>query len=169
MKVRFLIAFQLLVITAVANTLPAGKDTEDIMVGVTGMFVALKDGELQVTKITPDTPAAGSLEQGDILLAVDGKSLEVQDPRHPLGFAINAAEGRDGKMKFSINRGGTKKTAIVQLDPIGSYGSTYPVECPKSQKLVDETATFILKHGGPGGGINGNLEALFLLSTGEKK
>ena len=169
MKIRFLVAFQLLVITAVANTLPVGKDTEDIMVGVTGMFVALKDGDLQVTKITPDTPAAGSLEQGDVLLKVDGKSLEIQDPRHPLGFAINAAEGRDGKMKFSINRGGAKQTAVVQLDPIGSYGSTYPVECPKSQKLVDETAAFILKHGGPGGGINGNLEALFLLSTGEKK
>jgi hypothetical protein len=34
---------------------------------------------------------------------------------------------------------------------------------------VDETAAFILKHGGPGEGINGNLEGLFLLSTGEKK
>ena len=58
---------------------------------------------------------------------------------------------------------------VVQLDPLGSYGPTYPGECKKSQKIVDETAAFILKHGGPGGGINGNLEALFLLSTGEKK
>ena len=41
---------------AVANILPAGKDTEDIMVGVTGMFVALKGGELLVTQVTPDTP-----------------------------------------------------------------------------------------------------------------
>ena len=152
-----------------ANTLPAGKDTEDIMVGVTGMFVALKGGELQVTQITPDTPAADRLEKGDVLLAVDGNSLEIQDPRHPLGFAINAAEGRDGKMKFSIKRDGTKKTVVVQLDPIGSYGPMYPFKCKKSKKIVDETAAFILKHGGPGGGINGNLEALFLLSTGEKK
>ena len=120
MKIRFLVAFQLLVVTAVANTLPAGKDTEDIMVGVTGMFVAIKGGELQVTQLTPDTPAAAKLEKGDILLEVDGTSLEVQDPRHPLGFAINAAEGRDGKMKFSINRGGAKQTAVVQLNPIGS-------------------------------------------------
>ena len=29
-----------------ANILPAEKDTEDIMIGVTGMFVALKGGEL---------------------------------------------------------------------------------------------------------------------------
>lgn len=171
---RFAMALLLLLfpMTAGANTLPAGKDTEDIMVGVTGMFVALKDGELLVTQITPDTPAAGTLEKGDVLLAVDGTSLEIQDPRHPLGIAINAAEGRDGRMKFSIKRGGANKTAVVQLDPIGSYGPTYPVGCKKSQRIVDETAEFILKHGGPGGGsggINGNLEALFLLSTGEKK
>lgn len=169
MKIRFLIAFQLLVITAVANTLPAGKDTEDIMVGVTGMFVAIKGGELQVTQLTPDTPAAATLEKGDVLLEVDGTCLEVQDPRHPLGFAINAAEGRDGKMKFSIKRSGEKKTAVVQLAKSGSYGSTYPIDCIKSQRIVDETAAFILQHGGPGGGINGNLEALFLLSTGEEK
>ena len=67
MKIRFPVAFQLLVITAVANTLPAGKDTEDIMVGVTGMFVAIKGGELQVTQLTPDTPAAATLEKGDVL------------------------------------------------------------------------------------------------------
>jgi hypothetical protein len=151
---RFAITMLLLALPmgAVANTLPAGKDTEDIMVGVTGMFVALKGGELQVTQVTPDTPAAGTLEQGDVLLAVDGNSLEIQDPRHPLGFAINAAEGRDGKMKFSIERGGAKKTVVVQLDPIGSYGTTYPVECKKSQRIVDETAAFILANGGPGGG-----------------
>ena len=140
MKIRFLVAFQLLVITAVANTLPAGKDTEDIMVGVTGMFVAIKGGELQVTQLTPDTPAAATLEKGDVLLEVDNTSLEVQDPRHPLGFAINAAEGRDGKMKFSIKRSGEKKTAVVQLAKSGSYGSTYPVDCIKSQRIVDETA-----------------------------
>ena len=130
----------LLALPAFANTLPAGKDTEDIMVGVTGMFVAIKGGELQVTQITPDTPAAASLEKGDVLLEVDGTSLEVQDPRHPLGFAINAAEGRDGKMTFSIERGGARKSVLVQLAPSGSYGSTYPVDCKKSQRIVNETA-----------------------------
>ena len=168
---RFAIAMLLLALPmgAVANILPAGKDTEEIMVGVTGMFADIKGGVLRVAQVTPDTPADGKLEKGDVLLAVDGISLEIQDPRHPLGFSINAAEGRDGKMKFSIERGGNKKTIVIQLHPIGSYGSTYPVDCKKSQKIVDETAAFILKHGGPGGGINGNLEGLFLLSTGEKK
>ena len=159
----------LLALSSSANILPKDKDTEDIMVGVTGMFVALKGGELTVTQITPDTPAAKSLAEGDVLLSVNGTSLEIQDPRHPLGFAINKAEGKDGKMSFSIKRNGAKKTVVVQLEAIGSYGETFPVNCKKSQRIVDETAEFILANGGPGGGINGSLEGLFLLSTGNEK
>lgn len=152
--------------SANANTLPAGKDTKDIMLGVTGMFAAIKDGEFQVTQVTPDTPAAGKLENGDVLLAVNGESLEIQDPRHPIGLAINAAEGQDGKITLDIKRDGAKKSVTIQLESIGSYSSTYPINCQKSQRIVDETAAFILKNGGPGEGINGNLKGLFLLSTG---
>lgn len=93
-----------------------------------------------------NTLPAGTLEKG--YWRSDGNSLEIQDPRHPLGFAINAAEGRGGKMKFSIERGGAKKTVVIQLDPIGSNSTTYPVGCKKSQKIVDETAEFILANGG---------------------
>ena len=152
-----------------ANTLPAGKDCKEFMVGVTGIHADITGGVLRVTKVTPNTPAATRLQAGDVLLAVDGASLEIQDPRHPLGFAINAAEGRDGKMRFSIRRADAKQTVTIQLEAVGSYSATFPVNCRKSQRIVDETAAFILKHGGPGGGITGNLEGLFLLSTGEKK
>jgi hypothetical protein len=154
---------------ALANLLPIGKDTDDIMIGVTGMFAAIKGGEVQVTQITPDTPVAGKLEKGDVLLAVNGESLEIQDPRHPIGLAINAAEGKDGKMTFDIKRGGAKRSVRIQLEAIGSYSATYPINCKKSQRIIDETAAFILKNGGPGEGINGNLEGLFLLSTGNPK
>lgn len=156
-------------LSALANELPAGKDCNEFMIGVTGIHADIKGRVLRVTQVTPGTPAAGKIEKGDVLVAVDGASLEIQDPRHPLGFAINAAEGRDGKMNFSIRRGNAKQTVVIQMDPIGSYSPTFPVNCKKSQRIVDETAAFILKHGGPGGGITGNLEGLFLLSTGEKK
>ena len=159
-----------------ANTLPAGGDCKEFMIGVTGIHADITGGALRVTQVTPGTPAAGKFEQGDVLVAVDGASLEIQDPRHPLGFAINAAEGRDGKMNFSIRRGGAKQTVVIQLNPIGSYSPTFPANCKKSQRIVDETAAFILKQGGSGAGnagrggaIVGNLEGLFLLSTGEKK
>jgi len=154
---------------ALANTLPAGKDCKEFQVGVTGIFAEIKGGVLSVTKTTPKTPAAGKLQAGDVLEAVDGVSLEVQDPRHPLGEAINQAEGRDGKMTFAIRRGKTKKSVTIQLEAIGSYSPTFPVNCKKSRRIVNDTAAFILAQGGPGGGITGNLEGLFLMSTGEKK
>ena len=170
---RFVIAMVLALaaapLGALANTLPAGKECKEFMIGVTGINADIQGGVLRVTKVTPNTPAAGKLKTGDVLLAVDGVSLEIQDPRHPLGFAINAAEGRDGKMKFSIRRGDAKQTVTIQLEAIGSYSPTFPVNCKKSQRIVDDAAAFILKQGGPGGGITGNLEGLFLLSTGEKK
>ena len=154
---------------APANLLPVGKDTEEIMIGVTGFFAAFKGGDFKVTRVTPGTPAEGRLEVGDVLLAVDGESLEVRDPRHPLGFAINAAEGRDGRMKLTVRREGGEKSVVLPLEPIGAYGPTYPANCRKSKRIVDEAAALILGNGGPGAGINGNLEGLFLLSTGEEK
>ncbi|HOD80758.1 MAG: hypothetical protein BWX88_01197 [Planctomycetes bacterium ADurb.Bin126] len=169
---RFVIAILLLAIAPVvlrANTLPAGKDTKEFMIGVTGIHAALTGGTLKVTQVTVGAPAAGRIEKDDVLEAADGASLQVPDPRHALGFAINAAEGRDGKMTFSIRRGQAKRTVVIQLDPIGRYSPTYPANCKKSRLIVDQTAAFILKHGGPGGGITGNLEGLFLLSTGEAK
>jgi len=154
---------------ALANTLPAGKDCKEFMVGVTGIHAEITGGVLRVTKVTPKTPAAGKLQTGDVLLAVDGARLDIQDPRHPLGFAINAAEGRDGRMKFSIRRGAARRIVVIKLEAVGRYSRTFPVNCKKSRRIVNDTAAFILKNGGPGGGITGNLEALFLLSTGEKK
>jgi hypothetical protein len=154
---------------ALANDLPPGEDSKEIMLGVTGICAEIKGGALRVTQIIPDSPAAGKIEKGDVLLAVDKTSLEIPDPRHPLGTAINAAEGRDGKMSFDLRRGERKQTVVIQLKAIGSYSATYPMNCKKSQLIIDQTAAFIIKQGGPGGGIAGNLEGLFLLSTGDTK
>ena len=115
-----------------ADTLPAGIDTDNIMVGVTGMTVASKGGDLSITEIAAGTPAEVSLKKGDILLEVDGKSLKIEDFRHTLGFAINKAEGRDGQMKFTIKRNGVDKEVIIKLKPVGSYSKTYPIGCKKS-------------------------------------
>ena len=124
---------------------------------------------LTVTKVAPDTPAAGKLNKGDVLVAINGRSLEIQDPRHPLGEAIGAAEGSDGKMTFTLKRGGKQATVTITLKAIGRYATTWPADCKKSQHIIDETAGFILANGGPDHGITGYCEALFLMSTGEEK
>ncbi len=181
---RFAIAMLLLALPtgASANTLARGKETPPISVGVTGMIVTVTSSVddpknakfdtphvVTVTEILPETPAAGNITPGDILESVNGISLKVVDPRHILGEQLNVSDGRDGKMTFAIRRDGKARTVTIQLDPLGGYSKTFPVNCAKSKKIVDQTAAFILEHGGPEGGITGALEALFLMSTGEKK
>lgn len=168
--------------SASANTVPSWKETPPISVGVTGMIVTVtsslddpKKAEadtphvITVTEVLPETPADGSIRPGDILESVNRISLKVVDPRHILGAQINVSEGRDGKMTFGVCRDGETQTVTIQLAPIGSYSKTFPINCRKSKKIVEQTATFIIENGGPEGGITGNLEALFLMSTGEAK
>ncbi len=180
-------AIVLLLLTATArsvsaDTLASWKETPPISVGVTGMIVtvtsSLEDPKqakadtphvVTVTEVLPETPADGHLRPGDVLESVNGISLKVVDPRRILGQQINVTEGRSGKMTFAVRRDGATKTVAIQLDPIGSYSKTFPIDCKKSQAIVDQTAAFILEHGGPEGGITGALEALFLMSTGEAK
>jgi hypothetical protein len=168
--------------SASANTVPSWKETPPISVGVTGMIVTVTSSRddpkqakadtphvVTVTEVLPETPADGNLQPGDIIESVNGISLKVVDPRHILGEQINVSEGRSGKMTFAVRRHGETETVAIQLDPIGSYSRTFPINCKKSKTIVDQTASFILENGGPEDGITGNLEALFLMSTGEAK
>ena len=164
-------AILLVVVTisvALGNTLPTGKPYPEFQIGVTGLNAAIKEGVFAITQITPDTPAEGRLKAGDVLLAVNGTSLEIQDPRHPLGEAINKAEGSDGRMVFKVRRDGKEVDVSIKLRPIGSYSKTWPLNCKKSQTIITETAEFILK-AGPRSGYTGSIDGLFLLSTGIPK
>ena len=157
---------------ASADTLASWKETPPISVGVTGMIVTVTSSMddpkqakadtphvVTVTEVLSETPADGNLQPGDILESVNGISLKVVDPRHILGEQINASEGRDGEMIFAVRRNGATNTVTIQLDPIGSYSKTFPINCKKSKAIVDQTAAFILENGDPEGGITGNLEA----------
>jgi len=162
-----------------AEELPAGRPYPEFQIGVTGIWAEIPDKppgaakdappvkrELVVTKTTENTPAAGNFQAGDVLLSLDGKSLDVQDPRPILGTAINRAEGSDGKMTFGVKRGDKEMDVTITLRAIGSYSKTWPANCRKSALIVDETIAFILANGLKRG-INGDCEALFLLSTGD--
>jgi hypothetical protein len=167
--------------SSLAEVLPLNRPYPEFQIGVTGIWAKItnppskppKDAppvkrELVVTKTTENTPAAGKFQAGDVLLRVNGKSLEIQDPRPVLGKAIGRVEGFDGKMTFRIMRK-TKQTSVtIKLRTIGSYSKTWPENCKKSKAIVDETIAFLLKNELKHS-INGYLEALFLLATGDDK
>ncbi len=119
-----LAAFLLCVVvtSSFAEELPAGRPYPEFQIGVTGIWAKIPDNpprapkdapvvkrELLVTKTTEDTPAAGKFQEGDVLVSVNGNSLEIQDPRPVLGAAINDAEGSDGKMTFGVSASNTHR------------------------------------------------------------
>jgi len=118
------------VLPALADEMPIDRPYPEFQIGVTGIWAhipekpagapknpALVQRKLLVTKTTPGTPAAGKFQKDDLLLAVNGQSLEVRDPRPVLGKAINRAEGTDGKMTFTVQRGEEKMDVNITLVP----------------------------------------------------
>ena len=55
---------------------------------------------------------------------------------------------------------------IVKIPVLGAYSKTWPLNCPKSDKIVRGEAEFLARTGMPTGM---GLGLLFLLSTGEEK
>jgi hypothetical protein len=143
-------------------------------VGVTGVMAAPTMATvvpLTVAEITPGTPAAGKLQVGDMLVAVNGVKLEAPDPRPVLGDAITAAEAGDGKLTFSVERAGKPEQVTVIIPVVGAYSATWPIDCPKTNKIVAAAAARSMELIDPGKDADLNrttaMHCMFLLSTGE--
>ena len=138
-------------------------------IGVTGIYATVEKGlVVTVDGTEPGTPAAGKFDKGDVILAVNGKSLEGLDPLVALGEAIGAAEASDGKLPFALKRGEERLQATVTIPVLGAYSETWPLDCQKSRTIVRQTADYIVKSNmleRPG--LCQYLAALFLLSTGD--
>ena len=118
---------------------------------------------MQINNVEPGSPAAatGKLQKGQIIESINGKILQEIDPRIILGDIITEAEATDGKMTMKIQGVGD---VTVNIPIMGAYSATWPVNCPKSDKIVRNLADLIGKLPQPNWG-----SALFLLSTGEEK
>ncbi len=109
-----------------AEELPVGRPYPEFQIGVTGIWAKIPDNppgspkdapavkrELVVTKTTENTPATGKFQAGDVLLSLNGESLDIRDPRPILGTAINKAEGSDGKMTFGVKQSADQRAAAT--------------------------------------------------------
>lgn len=124
---------------------------------------------IRISGIEPGSPAdkTGQLKPGMIIESINGQKLAAIDPRIQLGNVITAAEAKDGKlvMKVADKPGGASKEVIVQLEPLGAYSKTWPLDCPKSERIVRNFADY-LKQPKANQGFTG-IGMLFLLSTGD--
>ncbi len=118
---------------------------------------------MQIENVEKGSPAeaTGKLKQGQIIESINGKVLEEIDPRIILGDLITEAEAKDGKVVLKIKDAGD---VTVTIPVMGSYSKTWPLNCPKSDKIVRKLADLIAKEAEPKWG-----SVIFLLSTGDEK
>ncbi len=122
-----------------------------------------------IKEVEPGSPAAktGKLKAGQVIVSINGETLKDIDPRIQLGNMITKAEATDGKMVMLVAEkpGGETSEVTVQLEILGAYSMTWPINCPKSDKIVRNLAEYLKTPGNSAGFAD--LGMLFLLSTGD--
>ena len=118
---------------------------------------------MKIRNVEEGSPAAATekLKKGQIIESINGKVLKDIDPRIILGNIITEAEATDGLIKLKIKDEGM---VTVKIPVIGAYSDTWPLDCPKSDKIVRNLADTLAKQEKPRWG-----SVLFLLSTGNEK
>lgn len=118
---------------------------------------------MEISGVEKGSPAeaTGKLKKGQIIESINGKVLEAVDPRIILGDIITQAEATDGKILLKIKGDGD---VLVTIPVMGTYSATWPLNCPKSDKIVRNLADLLAKDAEPKWG-----SVIFLLSTGEEK
>ncbi len=123
---------------------------------------------MHIQGVEAGSPAMkAGLKQGMIIHSINGEKLADIDPRIQLGNMLTKAEASDGKiaMLVSDKPGSESREVLVQVPVLGKFSDTWPLNCPKSDKIVRNFAEYLKAGGNEGFGSFG---PLFLLSTGDE-
>jgi Family of unknown function (DUF6288) len=138
-----------------------------------GIELLLPPFQMKLSRIDKGSPAeaSGKLKVGQMIESINGQTLKDIDPRVILGGIITKAEASDGMVKFMVKEKPDAKAeeVVVNIPVLGAYSKTWPLNCPKSEKIVRGQADFLAKSAtNHASGIEG-LGLLYMLSTGEEK
>ena len=120
---------------------------------------------MRISNVEEGSPAATTerLKKGQIIESINGQSLKDIDPRIQLGEILAQAEAGNGELIFAIK--GESQPVVVTVPVLGKYSSTWPLDCPKSDRIVRQVADYLSQPEATEG--LGGIGMLFLLSTGE--
>jgi len=122
---------------------------------------------MRIKNVEEGSPASetGVLKKGQIIESINGEALADIDPRIQLGRILEKAEATDGLVSFAIK--GMDKPVTVKIKVLGAYSDTWPLDCPKSDKIVRQVADYLSSPEGNKG--LADIGMLFLLSTGNDR
>ena len=165
-----------------------------INLGITGIRARLDEDapkQLVVGYVFPDSPAAGMIRPGDVITGVGGQDsfsrghtfgygmgkFGYEGPLMEFAQALEACQGNDGtgRMKVSILRDGTPTEKTLEIGKsYGDFSRTYPFDCAKTDRILDELMTYVADRQQPDGtwGDRQHLNAfaaLALLASGDER
>lgn len=142
--------------TPTENNLP-DKEVPGFLVnlGPTGARAVLTEKTFVVRYIFKDSPAVGKLKLDDEITGVFGKPFSshhfsgghgYEGPIMDFGEAIEKAEGKDGKLVLNVTRGSETLEVKIDLEPIGTFSATFPINCKKSELLRAKALKYFADH-----------------------
>ena len=142
--------------TPTENNLP-DKEVPGFLVnlGPTGARAVLTEKTFIVRYIFKDAPALNHLKLEDEIIGAFGKPFSehtfkggrgYEGPVMDFGAAIEKAESKDGKLVLNVKRGSEILEVIVPLEAIGSFSTTYPYHCKKSDTVRAKALKYFAEH-----------------------
>lgn len=144
--------------------------------------------EITVRFVFKNSPASGKINVGDVIVGANGKLFTKghmfgrksndpsatfagwDGPMEEIGWAIEDSQGLDGKLVLMVRKRGTTavKDITIELEPVGRFSATWPVDCPRSTALLKKLCNFLVQ---PSPGMNrahGQTETLLaLMASGD--
>ncbi len=138
------------------NNLP-DKEVPGFLVnlGPTGARAVLTETTFIVKYIFKESPAVGRLNLDDEIIGVFGKPFSAhhfkgghgyEGPIMEMGEAIEKAEGKDGKLVLNVKRGSQTLEVKVDLEAIGTFSPTFPINCKKSEIIRAKALKYLVEH-----------------------
>ena len=126
---------------------------------------------MKVHSVEKGSPAeaTGQFKPNQTIESINGRTLKDIDPRILLGKIIEDAEASDGVLRFMVKDDAASpvREVIVKIPALGAYSKTWPLDCPKSERIVRNFADYLAKPDSNKGFADAGM--LFLLATGEEK
>ncbi|MFN3168250.1 MAG: DUF6288 domain-containing protein [Phycisphaeraceae bacterium] len=173
----------------IAEALPNGSFFMNV--GPTGIRAQITHAHpafFTVKFVFDKSPAAGKVKPGDIIVGANGQVMGVphrfgrrnvtgwDGPMQEMARLIEDSQGKDGELELIVWPGGERsaqKKVTLKLEPVGRFSDTFPFDCPRSDKLMQELCDFLANEyqrtGKFGRQHVHNASLLALLASGENK